>query len=29
MGDAAIAAAVAALRAGGVVAYPTEAVYGL
>src|SRR6185312_8170139 len=27
--DAAIAAAVSALRAGGVVAYPTEAVYGL
>jgi len=29
MSDAAIAAAVAALRGGGVVAYPTEAVYGL
>ncbi len=27
--DAAIATAVAALRAGGVIAYPTEAVYGL
>jgi L-threonylcarbamoyladenylate synthase len=27
--DSAIAAAVAALRAGGVIAYPTEAVYGL
>jgi len=27
--DAAIAEAVAALRRGGVVAYPTEAVYGL
>ncbi|MGH8041881.1 MAG: Sua5/YciO/YrdC/YwlC family protein, partial [Rudaea sp.] len=27
--DAALSAAVTALRAGGVIAYPTEAVYGL